>query len=212
MARFFAMARQRRGKTASCSLISRVPIKHSAVGGFRKTHTCFGRSNTADAGLVPRALRHLFLGNNTSNPSTDSYSPGKGHTKGGSNCSYDKENVSSLNTDYSSQVDSNPTGFRGITRYSPLKQSRHSFGTPGKRSGKTAGEGTYVCKCSFYEIYQERVYDLLSLSSDRPGGSTECIVREDTTLGVFVDNCTEVVLDDLAAAEEVDYFSHYPEY
>lgn len=151
---------------------------------------------------MPRALRHLFLGSSTGNPVSDPHSPGKGQTKAGSHMSsYDKENSHTLNIDYAFQVDSNPTGFRGITRYSPLKQSRHSFGAPGQRSGKS-GQGTFVCKCSFYEIYQERVYDLL-LYSEGPSSSTECIVREDTALGVFVDNCTEVVLDDLAAAEEV---------
>jgi kinesin family protein 15 len=53
----------------------------------------------------------------------------------------------------------------------------------------------YTCKCSFYEIYQERVFDLLDLSST---GSLD--VREDVKKGVFVEGITEELV---SSAEDV---------
>ena len=52
-----------------------------------------------------------------------------------------------------------------------------------------AGTKTFSCRCSFYEIYQERVYDLL----DSAGASNErgLSVREDAKHGVYVEGCTE---------------------
>lgn len=95
------------------------------------------------------------------------------------------------------------TSLGSETKQSPLKRSRYSaYHTPAGRS-KGRHESTFVCKCSFYEIYQEKVYDLLSAYADSPTPVVECIVREDSILGVFVDNCTEIVLNSLEAAENV---------
>ncbi|KAI3746631.1 hypothetical protein L6452_09069 [Arctium lappa] len=44
----------------------------------------------------------------------------------------------------------------------------------------------YTCKCSFLEIYNEQILDLLDPSS------TNLQIREDTKKGVYVDNLTEV--------------------
>jgi len=47
----------------------------------------------------------------------------------------------------------------------------------------------YTCGCSFYEIYQERVYDLLCTSD--VSSSSPLNVRENVKLGVFVEGLTE---------------------
>jgi hypothetical protein len=54
----------------------------------------------------------------------------------------------------------------------------------------SAGTKSFSCRCSFYEIYQERVFDLL----DSSGGSSNergLSVREDAKHGVYVEGCTE---------------------
>ncbi len=47
---------------------------------------------------------------------------------------------------------------------------------------------SYLAKCSFFEIYQERVIDLLDANCDSSAGLP---VREDSKLGVFVDGLKE---------------------
>lgn len=48
---------------------------------------------------------------------------------------------------------------------------------------------SYVCRCSFYEIFNERVFDLVDESNrDNPMGLT---VREDTRKGVYVEGLME---------------------
>lgn len=54
---------------------------------------------------------------------------------------------------------------------------------------------SYRCKCSFYEIYQERVFDLLDA-----GSSGSLLVREDSKVGVHVEGILEV---SVASAVEV---------
>jgi kinesin family member 15 len=53
-------------------------------------------------------------------------------------------------------------------------------------------------KCSFYEIYQEKIYDLLD-----PNNSNPLSVREDGTLGVYVEGCTERVVSSVDDAYQV---------
>lgn len=48
---------------------------------------------------------------------------------------------------------------------------------------------TFECKCSFYEIYQERVFDLLDVSGSQNVAGLQ--VREDSKQGVYVEGCTE---------------------
>lgn len=54
----------------------------------------------------------------------------------------------------------------------------------------TLGEQiSYTCKCSFYEIFNEKVFDLVDESNrDNPMGLT---VREDTRKGVYVEGLME---------------------
>ena len=48
-------------------------------------------------------------------------------------------------------------------------------------------EQEYTVSCSFLQIYNEHIYDLLN-----PRNSLECTVREDTHLGTYVENITHV--------------------
>lgn len=52
-----------------------------------------------------------------------------------------------------------------------------------------AGTKSFSCRCSFYEIYQERVFDLLDSSSNT--NERGLSVREDAKHGVYVEGCTE---------------------
>eukprot|EP00606_Chrysophyceae_sp_TOSAG23-5_P001177 GSChrysophyteH2.ASY1.ANO1.1006.1 assembled CDS len=70
----------------------------------------------------------------------------------------------------------------------------------------------YSCKCSFYEIYNERVYDLLhsvnkeNNSSGSTGAATSISslnIREDQNKGVYVDGLTEEAVNSPDAAKRV---------
>ena len=57
------------------------------------------------------------------------------------------------------------------------------------REGKrTNGSLSFSCRCSFYEIYQERVYDLLDIVNNASQSGLN--VREDSKLG-FKNNLFE---------------------
>ena len=58
---------------------------------------------------------------------------------------------------------------------------------------------SYSCKCSFYEIYNERVLDLLAEGSNPAGLS----IREDQKRGVYVDGITESAVSSPADASRV---------
>jgi kinesin family member 15 len=53
-------------------------------------------------------------------------------------------------------------------------------------------------KCSFYEIYQEKIYDLLD-----PTNSSPLAVREDSKLGVYVEGCTELAISSIDEAYDI---------
>eukprot|EP00953_Heterococcus_sp_UTEX-ZZ885_P040942 20918-Heterococcus_DN1.PRE.3 len=58
----------------------------------------------------------------------------------------------------------------------------------------SAGRVRYNCRCSFYEIFNERVFDLLDGSSSSNANGKEQMglnVREDTRKGVYVENLIE---------------------
>mmetsp|Transcript_19759 Transcript_19759/g.36805 ORF Transcript_19759/g.36805 Transcript_19759/m.36805 type:complete len:1409 (+) Transcript_19759:114-4340(+) len=55
----------------------------------------------------------------------------------------------------------------------------------------TSSNKTATFSCSFYEIYQEKIYDLLDTSSSSASASSSGLsVREDAKLGVFVEGCS----------------------
>jgi kinesin family protein 15 len=60
-----------------------------------------------------------------------------------------------------------------------------SFG----RSKAADDKFSYTCHCAFYEIYQERVFDLLDMSGAQTVAGLS--VREDAKEGVYVEGCTE---------------------
>eukprot|EP01041_Mallomonas_annulata_P006961 gene6961-14137_t len=69
------------------------------------------------------------------------------------------------------------------------------------RQSDSGGEVFYVCRCSFFEIYQDKVYDLL----DAAGvvGSTFLQIREDAKLGVYVEGITEEAVNSSEDAARV---------
>lgn len=61
-----------------------------------------------------------------------------------------------------------------------------------------AGPGkSFLCKCSFIEIYNEQIFDLLD------SASSGLLLREHITKGVFVDGAVEHVLTSAAEAYQV---------
>eukprot|EP00904_Undaria_pinnatifida_P004353 jgi/Undpi1/13919/HiC_scaffold_9.g03570.m1 len=63
------------------------------------------------------------------------------------------------------------------------------------------GKVSYSCKCSFYEIFNEKVFDLVDESNrDNPMGLT---VREDTRKGVYVEGLMEEEVEGTDAACEI---------
>lgn len=61
-----------------------------------------------------------------------------------------------------------------------------------------AGSGkSFLCKCSFIEIYNEQIFDLLD------SASAGLFLREHIKKGVFVDGAVEQVLSSAAEAYQV---------
>ena len=71
------------------------------------------------------------------------------------------------------------------------------IGSVEKNSTKNAP--SYSCKCSFYEVYNERVFDLL----DNSGSQTGLNIREDQKKGVYVDGIIEEVVNSPVDAGKV---------
>lgn len=66
---------------------------------------------------------------------------------------------------------------------------------------KNCGKQTFHAKCSFFEIYQEKVFDLLAEASN-----CNLEVREDPKIGVFVDGITE---DSVSNLQEANFILQY---
>ena len=71
---------------------------------------------------------------------------------------------------------------------------------------------SYRFACSFYEIYQEKIFDLLDATIPTvvgggvisPGAAvTPLTVREDTELGVYVEGCNEIIVQSLGDVNQL---------
>ena len=67
---------------------------------------------------------------------------------------------------------------------------------------------TFSCSCSFYEIYQEKVYDLLdatsfSANNNNNMDSKSLQVREDAKFGVYVEGCIEEFVNNPEDAKRI---------
>jgi kinesin family protein 15 len=63
---------------------------------------------------------------------------------------------------------------------------------------------TVVYKCSFYEIYQEKVFDLLDTTTSSSSTQANSLqVREDSKSGVYVEGCIEAVVQSPADAKRI---------
>lgn len=60
---------------------------------------------------------------------------------------------------------------------------------------------SFLCKCSFIEIYNEQIYDLLDTAS------ASLFVRENIKKGVFVEGAVETFVNSAAEAYQVLNFS-----
>mgnify|MGYP001809610442 CR=1 FL=1 len=57
----------------------------------------------------------------------------------------------------------------------------------------------FLCKCSYVEIYNETIFDLLDIS----GSSGTCILREDIKKGVYIEGAKEEIINSPSEAYEV---------
>lgn len=60
---------------------------------------------------------------------------------------------------------------------------------------------SFLCKCSFIEIYNEQIYDLLDTAS------ASLFIRENIKKGVFVEGAVEKFVNSAAEAYQVLHFS-----
>jgi len=72
------------------------------------------------------------------------------------------------------------------------------FQTINQKKDKYGSDMEFLCKCSFLEIYNEQVYDLLEHSSASP-----LVMRESIKHGVFVDRLNEKTVSNAAEALKV---------
>lgn len=68
---------------------------------------------------------------------------------------------------------------------------------------KSGQSKSFLCKCSFIEIYNEQIYDLLDTAS------ASLFVRENIKKGVFVEGSVEKFVNSAAEAYQVLNFSFY---
>ena len=142
--------------------------------GSGKTHTVFGGSeggSSEEAGLVQRSLRALFRSIKLAQ------AEGAAGSAGGAAATDDDDADGELNLLDASFEDNN--------------------GNTSSSNDAVIRETT--ARASFYEIFNEKVYDLLSEGSLE----TALNVREDATRGVYVDGLEEVEVRDVDEAEAV---------
>eukprot|EP01041_Mallomonas_annulata_P013325 gene13325-28232_t len=61
----------------------------------------------------------------------------------------------------------------------------------------------YSCTVTFFEIYQEKVYDLLDMGGGGgSGGGGGLRVRDDTEIGVYVENCTSKYINSAVEVQQ----------
>ena len=77
------------------------------------------------------------------------------------------------------------------------------FDTIAAEVAASQGRVQYRCRCSFYEIFNERVFDLLDSSSSSTVGAMGLNVREDTRKGVYVENLIEEAVTCAEAASSI---------
>ena len=65
---------------------------------------------------------------------------------------------------------------------------------PKKKSGTSK---SFLCKCTFIEIYNEQIYDLLD------SASASLVIRENIKTGMFVDGAVEMFVTSAAEAYKV---------
>lgn len=70
---------------------------------------------------------------------------------------------------------------------------------------KSGQSKRFLCKCSFIEIYNEQIYDLLDTAS------ASLFVRENIKKGVFVEGAVEKFVNSAAEAYQVVNFSCFKE-
>ncbi|GAB5033314.1 kinesin-like protein kif15 [Nannochloropsis oceanica] len=75
------------------------------------------------------------------------------------------------------------------------------FAHVAREERRNGGAVTHLCRCSFYEIFNERVFDLLDSDSGCSLGGLQ--TREDMKKGVYVEGLTEEAVDSPHQAYEV---------
>ncbi len=77
------------------------------------------------------------------------------------------------------------------------------FNSINKRQADSGGKLTFSCYCSFYEIFNEKVFDLLDPSASMPAANSPAVglnIREDASRGVYVEGLLEERVDTPVAA------------
>lgn len=142
--------------------------------GSGKTHTVFGGSEggSEDAGLVQRSLRALFRSIKLAQ--AEGAAGSAGNTAAADDGDNDDAEFGLLDASFDDNNSDDTSSNDAVIRET-------------------------TARASFYEIFNEKVYDLLSEGSLE----TALNVREDATRGVYVDGLEEVEVQDVDEAEAV---------
>lgn len=138
-----------------------------------------------ERGLVPRILEALWQPSHAAGASPAPFSPFRSPLQ----VSDDAKDVRHHNSS------------RLSAEFSPGDLGALSPSELRRQSTSVAIARKLKCRCSFYEIYQERVFDLLNLDPSHTSAGLN--VREDALLGVYVANLTERLVSSHEEAREV---------